>query len=66
MGPSVAKRLRTSKTIWLNVGAMAVAYVLNHQGMLATWGLDADMQVVALAGLNVVNRFFTSQKIAGV
>ena len=52
-----------SKTLWINGVTIALAWFLNHQGILAAAGISADAQVTVLAIVNFINRFFTSQAI---
>lgn len=53
----------TSKTLWLNTIAVGLAWFLNHQGILAAAGLDAQTQVTILGIINFVNRFFTRTEL---
>jgi hypothetical protein len=57
------KSIFSSKTLWLNLIAAGVTYLLNHEGILATWGLDADGVTLVLAALNIANRFLTKQPV---
>jgi len=58
------KSIFSSKTLWLNLAAAGVTYLLNHQGVLASWGLDADGVVLVISALNIANRFLTKQPVA--
>ena len=58
------KSIFASKTLWLNLAAAGVAYLLKHRGVLEMWGLDADGVALAIAALNIANRFLTSQPVS--
>lgn len=55
-----SKPIWESKTFWLNVGGVFVAWALNHYDVL---GIPMEYQAVALAGLNLANRFLTSGRV---
>ena len=46
-----------SITIWLNVLGLAAGWLLNHQGVFAAAGIDADTQLLILGFLNIVVRW---------
>lgn len=61
------KSIFASKTFWINTVVIGTTWFLNHKGIMASAGLDADTQVSILALVNLINRWFThgSVNVAG-
>ena len=59
---SIAKPIYKSKTLWLNV----VGFVIIFLQILPNLGLpiDADLQALIMAILNILNRFQTSDRVS--
>jgi len=57
------KSVFASKTLWINAIVIATTWLLNHKGIMADAGLDADTQVTILGIANFILRFVTTKGV---
>jgi hypothetical protein len=63
VAPFIAKPWYHSKTMWINGLVLVSSWFLNHHGIMAAAGLDADTQVTILAMVNLMVRWVTQQPV---
>src|SRR5579872_5781956 len=56
----LSKPFWKSRTFWFNAAVLSATWLLNHKGVMAQLGLDADAQAMLIAGANLVLRFLTT------
>lgn len=63
----ISKPFWQSKTFWFNAAVLGATTLLNHRGIMAQLGLDADLQAMIIAGANLLLRLLTTTGVnAGI